>query len=144
MQRRRRRRRQRERQKSNRFRQARQQLSTCITLFCTFRCCRCTTKTWNGLSSRFVEDGNKRQLSFFFFWTLMQSFRIQLQKNFANIWIIKRVGISAIKFETCANSLFKWRFRSRSRRRCANCLMIQRERYTMWDLDFFQLTFVKI
>ena len=29
----------------------------------------------------------------------MQSFRIQLQKKFANIWRIKRDGISAIKFE---------------------------------------------
>ena len=55
------RRRQREQQKSNRFRQAKQQLCTCITLFCTFLCRRCTTATWNGLISRFVEDGNKRQ-----------------------------------------------------------------------------------
>ena len=29
----------------------------------------------------------------------MQSFRIQFQKNFVNIWRIKRDGISAIKFE---------------------------------------------
>ena len=29
----------------------------------------------------------------------MQSFRIQLQKNFSNIRRIKRDGISAIKFE---------------------------------------------
>ena len=77
---RRRRRRQRERQKSKRFRQAKQQLCTCITFFCTFLCRRCTTTTWNCLIPRFVEDGNTRQqLSFFFSWTLMQSFRIQLQ-----------------------------------------------------------------
>ena len=58
---------QRERQKSNRLRQAKQQLCTCITLFCTFLCRRCTTTTWNCLISRFVEDGNKRQqLSFSF------------------------------------------------------------------------------
>ena len=43
----RRRRRQRERQKSNRFKLAKQQLCTCITLFCTFLCRRCTTTTWN-------------------------------------------------------------------------------------------------
>ena len=61
------RRRQRERQKSNRFRQAKQQLCTCITLFCTFFFCRYTTTTWNCLISRFVEDGAKRQqLSFSF------------------------------------------------------------------------------
>ena len=63
----RRRRRQQERQKSNRFRQANQQVCTCIMLFCTFLCRRCTTTTWNCLISRFVEDGNKRQqLSFSF------------------------------------------------------------------------------
>ena len=73
----RRRRRQRERQKRNRFRQAKQQLCTCIALFFTFLCRRCTTTTWNCLISRFVEDGNKRQqLSFCYsrlFWTLMLS-----------------------------------------------------------------------
>ena len=63
----RRRRRHLERQKSNRFRLAKQQLCTCITLFCTFLCRRCTTTTWNCLISRFVEDGSKRQqLSFSF------------------------------------------------------------------------------
>ena len=63
----RRRRRQRERQKSDRFRQAKQLLCTCITLFCTFLCRCCTTTTWNCLISRFVEDGNKfQQLSFSF------------------------------------------------------------------------------
>ena len=63
----RRRRRQREWPKSNRFRQAKQQLCTCITLFFTFLCRRCTTTTWNCLISRFVEDGNTRQqLSFSF------------------------------------------------------------------------------
>ena len=36
------RRRQRERQKSNRFRLAKQQLGTCITLICTFLSRRCT------------------------------------------------------------------------------------------------------
>ena len=39
------RRRQRVRQKSNRFRQAKQQLCTCFTLFWTFLCRRCTTTT---------------------------------------------------------------------------------------------------
>ena len=60
-QRQRRRRRQRERQKSNRFWLAKQQLCTCITLFCTFLCSHCTTTTWKWLISRFVEDANTRQ-----------------------------------------------------------------------------------
>ena len=55
------RRRQRERQKSSRFRLVKQQLCTCITLFDTFLCRRCTTTTWKCLNSRFVEDGNTRQ-----------------------------------------------------------------------------------
>ena len=79
----RRRRRQREGQKSNRFRQGKQQLCTCITLFCTFLCRRYTTTAWNCLISRFVEDGNKRQCStlLFFSWTLIRSLGIQLQKH---------------------------------------------------------------
>ena len=48
----RRRRRQRERQKSSRFRLAKQQLCTCITIFCTFLSRRCTTTTWKCLISR--------------------------------------------------------------------------------------------
>ena len=68
--------------------------------FCTFLCRRCTTTTWNCLISRFVEDGEQKTTTFFFFfWTLMQSFRFQLQKNFGNTRRIKRDGISAIKFE---------------------------------------------
>ena len=53
------------RKKSNRFRLAKQQLCTCITLFCTFLCCCCTTKPWKCLILHFVEDRTTRQgLSF--------------------------------------------------------------------------------
>ena len=63
----RRRRRQRELKKSYRVRLAKQQLCTCITLFCTFLSRRCTSTTWKCLISRFFEDGNRRQqLSFSF------------------------------------------------------------------------------
>ena len=78
----RRRRRQREGQKTNRFILAKQQLCTCITLFSTFLYRRCTTTSWNFLISRFVEDVNTTPTIFFSFCpTLIQSFRIQLQKN---------------------------------------------------------------
>ena len=51
--------------KSNRFRLAKQQFCTCIPLFCTFLCHRCTPKAWNFLFSRFVEDvSTKQQFSF--------------------------------------------------------------------------------
>ena len=52
--------------KRNRFRSAKQQLCTCITLFCTFLSRFCTTITLKCLISRFVEDENTRQLSFSF------------------------------------------------------------------------------
>ena len=56
----RRRERQRKWQKSNRFRLAKQQLYTCITVFCTFRCRCTTTATRNRLVSRFIEDVNTK------------------------------------------------------------------------------------
>ena len=75
----RRRRRQRERQKSNSFRLAKQQLCTCITLFCTFLCSHCTTTTWKCLISRFVKDVDTRQWLSFSFPELWKMFwRIQI------------------------------------------------------------------
>ena len=41
-----------------------QQLCTCITLFCTFHCHHCTTTTEKYVISRFMEDENKRLLNF--------------------------------------------------------------------------------
>ena len=50
---------------TQRRRRRQRQLCTCITLFCSFLCRRCTTTAGNCLISRFVENGNKRQqLSF--------------------------------------------------------------------------------
>ena len=61
-----RRRPQRERQKCNRFRLAKQQLCTCIALFCTFVCRHCTRTTWKCLISRFVENVNTQDNNFIF------------------------------------------------------------------------------
>ena len=97
--RRRRRQRQRELQKSNGVRLAKQQLCTCITLFCTFPSRRCTTTTWKCLISRFVEDGNTKQQLFFSFPELWYS-PLEFNSNkFANMWRVKRNEISAKKFE---------------------------------------------
>ena len=52
------------RRRRQRFRLEKQQLCTCITLFCTFLCRHCTTTTWNFLISvvsRFMENVNTRQ-----------------------------------------------------------------------------------
>ena len=80
-QRRRRRQRQQERQKSSRFRLAKQQLCTCITLFCTILCRHCTTTTWKCLISRFLEDVNTRQRISFSFSELWYSLLIIIVNN---------------------------------------------------------------
>ena len=76
---------------------AKQQLRTCISLFCTFLCCRCMTTTWNFLISRCVEDVNPGRLPF-----SLPELRCGLldfnSKHYANIWRTGRDGISAIKF----------------------------------------------
>ena len=94
----------REQQKCNKFRIAKQQLCTFVTLFCTFLCRRYATTTWKCLISRWAEDGNTRQsLSLSQFSLILiqspESLSIQPYQKFANIWRIERVGISAIKFK---------------------------------------------
>ena len=59
----------------------------------------------------------------FFSWTLIQSFRTQLQKNFANIWCIKRDKISAKKFEAARIHFLSDVFVDRHRRCCLSSLM---------------------
>ena len=52
-------------QKSNRFLLTKQQICTCITLFCTFLCRRCAPATWNFPRACFMESVNTTQkLSF--------------------------------------------------------------------------------
>ena len=119
----RRRRRQRERQKSNRFRLAKQQLCTCITLFCTFLCRRCTTTTWMCLISRFVEDVNTRQRLCFSFPELWYSLlEFNSSKIYQHLTNWTRWN-KRDKVWSSANSLFKWRFRSRRRSCCWSSLM---------------------
>ena len=82
----RRRRRQQERQKSNRFILAKQQLCTCtrFLIFVHFSAVRCTTYNAKVPNSTFCRgQEHKTAIFFFFYWTLIQSFRIQLQKYLA-------------------------------------------------------------
>ena len=91
--------RQRERQKSNWFRLAKQQLCTCITLFCTFLCRHCTTTTWKCLMSRFVEDLKTKQgLSLSFPDLRYRVLESNSRNRCRNIWRNKRDEIRAIKF----------------------------------------------
>ena len=116
--------RQRKRQKSNRFSLTKQQLCTCITLFCThFLCRHCTTSTWNFLISHFVEDVNTRQRVSFSFPELWYSIlEFNSRKNCQHLTNRTRWN-KRDKVWSSANSLFKWRFRSR-RRRCCSLQML--------------------
>ena len=92
---RRRRRRQREWPKSNRFRLAKQQLCTCITLFCTFLCLRRETSQFQVSWSR--ED--KTAIFLFFplnFNTVLQN---STRENFTSICRIEQDGKSSVNFE---------------------------------------------
>ena len=103
----RRRQRQRERQNSYRLRLAKQQLCTCITLFCTLLF-HCHVKVPNLTFYR----GRKHRTTFFFFSpTLIHSFRIQLQKILpTSDEHIEQDGMSAIKFKAARTDVF-WRDR---------------------------------
>ena len=88
--------RQRERQKSNKFRLAKQQLCTWITLFCTFLFRHRTTATWKYLISRFVNSRKKYQhLTNWTRWNKRDK-----------VW-------------SSATLIVKWRFRSRRHPRCS-------------------------
>ena len=120
------------------LRLAKQQLCACITLFCTFRSRRCTTTTWKCLISRFVDDLNTRQqLAFFFSWTLIQSFRIQPPNICQHLTNWTRWN-KRDKVWGSANSLFKWRFRSRRRRCCFSSLISRVVRVAVFSVSFSQ------
>ena len=111
------------RKKSNRCRLAKQQLCTCITFFWTFLCCRCMTKTWKCLISRFVEDRTTRQgLSFSFPKTLIQSLEFNSRKICEHLtnWTSWN---KRDKVWSSANKLFQWHFRCRCRRCCLSSLL---------------------
>ena len=119
----RRRRRQRERQKGNWFRLAKQQLCTCIMLFCTFLCRQCKTTTWNCLISRFSEAENTRQRLSISFPELRYSlFEFNSRENCQHLMKGTRWN-KRDKVWSSATSLFKWRFRSRRRRCWLNSLL---------------------
>ena len=115
-------RRQRKRHKSNRFKLAKQQFCTCITLLCTFLCRHCASTTWECLISRFVEDVNTRQRLFSSFSGLLYSlleFNSTKKCQDLTNWMRQN---KCDKVWCSANSLFKWRFRNR--RRCLSSPMM--------------------
>ena len=79
-----------------------QQICTCITLFCTFLSCHCMISTWifaihvPALWSRWTKHKNVLFLFLNFDKVLCNS----TPKNFANIWQIKWNWTGSMKFET--------------------------------------------
>ena len=108
--------------KNSRFSLVKQQLCTCITLFDTFLCRRCTTTTWKCLNSRFVEDGNTRQRHCSSFpelrYSPLEFNSKQILHHFVNWTRWKELDY----VWSSADSLFKSRFRSRRRRCCLSYL----------------------
>ena len=110
--------RQRGRQKIKRFRLTKQQLCTCIMLFCTFLCRRCTTTTWKRLIWRFVKDVNARLRLCTSFPTLRYSlleFNSRKKLQHLTNWLRWN---KRDKDWGSAFSFFKLRFRCRRRRCC--------------------------
>ena len=79
-----------ERKKRNRFRFTKQQLCRCSTLFCTFFFFTVIARLRRENAYFHVLWKTWTQEKTFCSWTSSQSFRIQLQKKFANSWRIER------------------------------------------------------
>ena len=109
--------RQRERQKSNKS-------SKTTTLKVDHAFLYISLLLLHDYNSHFLEDGNKRQqLSFSFPELWCSPLEFNSKKNWQNLTNETRWN-KRDKVWGSANSLFKWRFRSRRRRRCVNSLFL--------------------
>ena len=112
--------------KNNRFRLVKQQLCTCIAIFCTFLCLHCTTKTWKCLIPRFVEDVDARQqLSFSFPELRYSPLEFTSRKICQHLTNWTRWN-RRDKVWSSANSLFMWLFPSCHRRCRLSSLTLKR------------------
>ena len=122
------------RKKGDRFRLAKQQLCTCITLFVHFFCYS-TTKTWKYIISRFLDDMNTRKrLSFSFpeLWYSVLKFNSSKIRQHLTNWTRQS---KRDKVWSSANSLSKQSFRSRRRFWCLSSLVsIRRTCTPLWDV----------
>ena len=92
---------------------------------------RCTTTTWKCLISRFVEDVNTRQqLSYSFPGLWYCPLEFHSKKSCQHLTNYTRWN-KRDKVWSSANSLFKWRFRSRRRYRCLSSLLLQHKQWTI-------------
>ena len=97
--------------------------------FCTFLCRLCTTATWKCVNSRFVEGGNTRQpLSFSFPELWYSATEFNSKKNCQRL--TNQTGWNKRdKVWSSVNSLFRWRFRFRLRRRCCLSSLVSLPRW---------------
>ena len=102
---------------------SKKQQLTCITLFCTFLCCPCTTTTWNDQILSLLGNGNGKVInSTISVWTRARSPIFSsnqnslLLSNKAN-WVITK------KFKRMRSLLFKERFHGRCRCRIVRFLI---------------------
>ena len=116
-----------------RFRLTKQQPCTSITLFPTFLCRHCTSRTWKCRISRFVEDVNTRPQLSELWYNLLE---FNSKKKFQHLTNWTRWNMRDKVWSSTA-SLFKWRFRSRHCRCCSSSLftwyktaMLERNRCT--------------
>ena len=96
--------------------------TTCITLFSTFLCRRCMTTTW-VLNVTFCRERDARRLPFSFSELRYSPLELNSRKIRTHLTNWTRWN-KRDKVWSSANSLFIWRFRSRSRRYCLSSLML--------------------
>ena len=106
----RRRRRQREQLKRNKLMLAKQQLCTCITLFCTFLSRRCTTATWNlPIFTRLFHGVGKPNTTIFFIIilnlnTFVSDSTPEIKWNWIRLMKFEKLGIHFwSKFSVCCH-----------------------------------------
>ena len=113
-------------------------LGTCITLFCTFFCRRCTITTWKCLISRFVEDVNTRQRLSSSLPELRYSLLefISRKKKLPTFDELNETPSKREKVWDSVTSLFKWRFQRRRRLCClqSSLTIKNRRRLNRWSV----------
>ena len=112
---------------------AKQQLCTCITLFCTFLCRSCTTTTWNDQILSFFEDENGKPInSTISVWTWARSplFISNLNSPFLSNWA---TWDNREKMWKDAKRISQGRFHGRRRCRIVRSLLVNLRNRTRDD-----------
>ena len=116
-----------ERQKSNSFNEQNNSC-TCVTLFCTFLSCPCTTTTWNDEILSLLENGNDKAInSNISVWIRARSPLFNSNRN--SLLLSNRANWdNREKVLKDAKSIFHRRFHGRRRCRIVRSLIYYRQR----------------